>query len=118
MGEIRKKTGGRKKGTPNKRTELLQELLDKNNLDPIEGIKEALEELNSITAYEPSDKISLAKEKANIYLELLQYIYPKRKSIDLGEATVSTLTEVYDLTHADEDNQSNLTEENQPTEKA
>lgn len=85
------KTGGRKKGTPNKATLLLQSLLDDNDLDPIKGIKEALNELAAIVCYDPETKITLANSKANIYLDLMQYVYPKRKSID------------HDPTHDDDD---------------
>lgn len=103
--EKRAKTGGRKKGTPNKRTMMLQDLLDKNDLDPIRGIIESLQDLDGISAFSNSEKITIAKEKASIYLELLQYLYPKRKAIELGEETRDLINEVYDLSHADEDNQ-------------
>ena len=67
------KTGGRVSGTPNKKTHELAEKLERLGCDPIEGLA----------------KIALANEtaselKVRCYAELAQYIYPKRKAMDLG----------------------------------
>lgn len=113
----KKKFGGRKKGTPNKRTLILQEHLDKMQLDPIQGIRGCLDELELVDVYEPEDKISLIKAKAAIYLELLQYIYPKRRAIDI-QATLDNgnKKQVVELQWADENDSSQDASPN-PTSK-
>lgn len=65
------KTGGRRKGTPNKRSVSLAELLEKRDFEPIGEI------LNLLPVLSP-------KEQAGVLLNLLPYLYPKRKSIDLA----------------------------------
>jgi hypothetical protein len=67
------KYGGRKKGTPNKATQSIQQRLDDLGCDPIEGmVKIANEALSSAD-------FQLA---GNMYKELAQYVAPKRKSIE------------------------------------
>lgn len=78
------KTGGRQKGTPNFATVRFQMLLDKYKIDPIKDIAAQLPLL------EP-------KERVKLNLELLQYLYPKRKAL-----------EVTDLGNGDEKNQAEL----------
>lgn len=63
------KTGGRKKGTPNKKTCFLSKELAKNNLNVIEQLSFLFPELSD-------DK------KADVLLKLMEYLYPKRKPID------------------------------------
>lgn len=69
----RAKTGGRKKGTPNKATQDVQEKLDKLGLDPIEGMARV-----GVMAEKEGD----LKLAGKMYAELSQYIAPKRKSIE------------------------------------
>lgn len=91
----RNKTGGRKKGTPNKDTEYIQNLLEKKNFCPIElmimvaqndwaglGYSEPEFEkqgFQGVTFYEPvismDHRITAAKT-------LISYLYPKRKAIE------------------------------------
>ena len=66
------KTGGRKKGTPNKKT---QELLT------VLGDYNPLEQLLIIV----KDKNTPLDTKIKINLDLMPYIYPKRKSIDFHD---------------------------------
>ena len=61
--------GGRQKGTPNKKTLILKDLLDKMSFDPAKKLVEMMPDLN----YEL---------KAKICLELMEYLYPKRKAIE------------------------------------
>jgi hypothetical protein len=69
------KTGGRRLGTPNKRTLELVERLAELGCDPIDGLaKIALADATS------------PELKVRCYSELAQYVYPKRKSVDLGAA--------------------------------
>lgn len=69
------KTGGRKKGTPNVRTLDLLTILEQYGVDPLGEI---------LTACEGLPK----RDKIKIYLEILPYLYPKRKVV---EATPLTL---------------------------
>ncbi|WP_374028992.1 hypothetical protein [Bdellovibrio bacteriovorus] len=64
------KTGGRKKGTPNKRTLAFSEVLDSHG---IELLSEILSHAASISE----------QDRIGIYLGLLPYQYPKRKPTDI-----------------------------------
>jgi hypothetical protein len=85
MGKQKVEGSGRKAGTPNKSTLILQQILEEKGLDPIQGIIDSLRELDSIVSYEPADHISIALGKAKIHLELLSYLFPKRKAIETIE---------------------------------
>jgi len=65
------KTGGRKLGTPNKRSLRLNEIF------------------NSLEFYIPSELVKLlpdleVKDRAQVLLKLLEYVYPKRRPIELS----------------------------------
>ncbi len=76
------KTGGRKKGTPNKATRTIAEKLEALGCDPIEGMARiAMDEKNS------------PETRGRYYSELAQYLYPKRKSVDVS-TDQSTVTNV------------------------
>ena len=65
------KTGGRKKGTPNKRTQEVIDKLADLDCDPITGMaKIALDEKNP------------PELRGRMFSELAQYIAPKRKAIE------------------------------------
>jgi hypothetical protein len=65
------KTGGRQKGTPNKRTEEIQAKLEQMGCDPLEGMARlAVDENNS------------PELRGRMYAELAQYVAPKRKAIE------------------------------------
>jgi hypothetical protein len=67
------KTGGRRRGTPNKTSQALIDKLEALGCDPIEGLaKIAL------------DPTITAELKVRCFLELAQYIYPKRKAVDVS----------------------------------
>jgi hypothetical protein len=67
------KTGGRKKGTPNKATLTVTERLEALGCDPIEGMARiAMDENNS------------PETRGRYYSELAQYLYPKRKPVDIS----------------------------------
>lgn len=68
------KTGGRKAGTPNKRTQELQEKLRELNCDPIKGM------VDIANSSEAEGNLTLAGQ---MYKELAQYIYPKRKATEI-----------------------------------
>jgi len=94
------KSGGRKKGTPNKRTLELTERLEALGCDPIEAM--ALIAMNRLdcglcggTGQAPdkegqpcavchgkgTERI-LPELRARMYAELAQYLYPKRKAVE------------------------------------
>ena len=68
------KTGGRKKGAPNKSTQTVMDQLAALNCDPIEGMATIA-------------KLSMAAEDyataLNAYKDLAQFVAPKRKSIEM-----------------------------------
>lgn len=68
-----KKSGGRKKGTPNKLTFDAIETLRRLNCDPIEGMARiAMDEGTPLVI------------RSKMYSDLAQYVYPKRKAIELS----------------------------------
>jgi len=75
------KTGGRKLGTPNKINPLVKVRLVELGCDPLEKL------VGLAKAAEDSDNINLA---AKIYTDLLAYIAPKNKPIDLSETEKPT----------------------------
>lgn len=74
--KTRPKTGGRKKGTPNKRTKEITDKLAALDCDPIEGMAGiAMDEQNA------------PELRGRMFAELAQYVAPKRKAIEhSGEA--------------------------------
>lgn len=80
------KTGGRKAGTPNKRTLDVIERLDELGCDPIEGLAKI--------ALDPQNPIEL---RARMFSDLAQYVAPKRRAVDhsasdgTGNVTISWL---------------------------
>lgn len=83
------KTGGRKKGTVNKRTLILQEVLEKLQMNVPEKIAETLTQVeDALTRCMDAEELILGlRLKADIYLNLMQYIYPRLKSIETTDTT-------------------------------
>jgi hypothetical protein len=67
------KTGGRAKGTPNKKTQLVQQQMEDLGFDPIESMIEICNQAMTDKNY------ALAGQMAK---ELAQYVYPKRKAVE------------------------------------
>ena len=67
-----RKTGGRKAGTPNKRTTELVVRLEALGCDPIEGM--------ALIAMDVSNTPEL---RGRMYAELASYLYPKRKAVEV-----------------------------------
>ena len=65
------KTGGRKKGTPNKRTQEIQAKLETLGCDPIEGM-----------ARIATDETNPPELRLKAYSDLAPYLYPKRKAVE------------------------------------
>jgi hypothetical protein len=95
---------GRKKGTPNKKTEALLELLERKNFSPAEAMIYVYRK--AIKEYKRAEEVHDALQEAalekgldglkihilgpdyltiagNMAKELMQYVHPKRKAIDL-----------------------------------
>jgi hypothetical protein len=77
------KTGGRKKGTPNRNTTELKEFFDSVDLCIPEEIIKLMPALE-------------AKEQVGVYLKLMDYIYPRRKVIEAkpDSAAFSSISEL------------------------
>jgi len=75
------KTGGRVRGTPNKKTELVAKKLAKLGCDPLEGLAKI--------ALNPETKVEV---KVRCLAELAQYVYPKRKAVNIAPAAGSDMT--------------------------
>jgi len=67
-----KKTGGRQKGTPTKRTLEAWQVLAELGCDPIEGM-----------ARIAMDEKTSPELRGRMFAELTQYAYPKRKAVEL-----------------------------------
>ena len=65
------KTGGRRKGTPNRATLLLREKLAALDCDPAEALVKIAKDLKTPVGL-----------KASIYSTLLPYVHPKRSCVD------------------------------------
>jgi hypothetical protein len=85
-----RKTGGRKKGTPNKKTQVAAEILEELGFCPIrkgvEMFERALEEFEEDRSDYRFKYLEIAHAEIK---DLRQYVFPKRKAIDLtskGEA--------------------------------
>lgn len=74
------KTGARLRGTPNRATEALCQRLATLGCDPREG----LAKIASGPATEPSLRV-------RCFAELAQYVYPKRRAVDLASAEASKM---------------------------
>jgi len=73
-GEKRLPNAGRKPGTLNRKTQDLFEICEKHNLDVFEGM--VILTINEEDTY----------EKFNRLKELAQYLYPKRKAVEMSNA--------------------------------
>lgn len=96
-GEKRKEGAGRKKGTPNKRTQVLQEKAEALGVDPFEilllfaaGRWEALgytekQKVVMVTqsGMEVFDDVIDAELRQKSAADACQYLFPKRKAIDM-----------------------------------
>lgn len=83
------KTGGRKKGTPNKRTQELAAKMEALGCDPIEGM-----------ATIALDMENPPELRGRMFSELAQYLFPKRKALEhsgeIGRAYVAQMPQPID----------------------
>jgi hypothetical protein len=68
-----RKTGGRRAGQPNRRTQELVARLEALGVDPVVGLAQI--------ANDPSASIDL---RARVLIDLMQYVFPKRKALDVS----------------------------------
>ena len=80
MDKYGNKTGGRQKGTPNKKTADLLERL--GNYNPVDALLTISQDENT-----PLDI------QVKINLDLMNYIYPKRKSVDFNDKIDFSISE-------------------------
>lgn len=108
---------GRKKGTPNKDVEPLEEMATRLSVDPFKillliakadwkalGYSGPTETKYTARgeAYE-ADIITIADRRAAAS-DACQYMYPKRKAIEINEHQVDASVTVYDFRYPDEEN--------------
>jgi len=96
------RTAGRKKGTPNKRTQEIAEIFAAQNFNPAEGMAYCFNEAIKLykhrkerrSGYGASNALGVAAKIAN---DAAQYVYPKRKAIEHtgkdGEKLMTTLAD-------------------------
>jgi hypothetical protein len=72
-----KKTGGRKKGTPNKQTALVEQIVADNDFNPILAMVKIAKDANT-----PLDL------KLRASMAIAEYLYPKRRAIETTPAAV------------------------------
>lgn len=77
------KTGGRQKGTPNKQTTEFSTRLKELNVDLIEEIMVLIRDV--------SESAPDKKSKLSALVQMLNYVYPTRKSIDLSQEELEAL---------------------------
>lgn len=70
-GHAKIKGSGRKRGTPNKNTAILNEALDAAGLNIVERLEALLPQLS-------------VEKQADVLVDLLGYLFPKRKATDFG----------------------------------
>ena len=94
MNKKGKKTGGRTKGTKNKRTQEVIDILNELDCNPIEGLVNIA-------------KIAMEKQDyalaGNMYKELSQYLFPKRKAVEVSNEVDFSMT-TDDLTDFQKEN--------------
>ncbi len=80
-GKTRPESSGRKKGTPNKRTEELMAICQEEGLDPFRALVRFAkgEPLEDIPI---EKKIGIMLKQFDALKEVCQYLYPKRKALE------------------------------------
>lgn len=84
------KTGGRKKGTPNKVNSEIADLLDRLGCNPIEGLARIANGerlkcgVSTIAGYAEEEIMPTFAQRLKAYTELAEYAAPKRKAVEFG----------------------------------
>lgn len=98
------KIGGRKKGTPNKKTRLLEIAIQNNKVTPgFNPLDEILKLMKKPEVWVKTDSGSIQlkegitdMKKVDVLIELLEFVYPKRTRVDIAadESLGNTLVDV------------------------
>lgn len=83
------KSGGRQKGTPNKKSLILSDSLDQLGLDVCSKIAELLPQM-------------AVEKQMDTLIHLLPYLFPKRKSLELNVEDISGTERVQSVTEIQE----------------
>lgn len=77
---------GRPKGSRNKRTQQVDELLDQLDCDPVEALVRlaAMAEEDAQACEDPKERLPFLNMARDCYKELANYRYPKRKATELS----------------------------------
>lgn len=110
-----KRLGGRAKGTPNKKTALIEEIFAGQQFSPAEGLaycfKEAVKlyklRMKNKATFRAGEALALAAKVAN---DGAQYVYPKRKAVEHtganGEKLLTSLADVIGALDLSDDDKS------------
>ena len=81
------KTGGRKKGTPNKKTQILTEILEEKGFCVVTNkLRIYKKALNNFKNDRSDFRFKYLEIADSVPKDLMQYVYPKRKSIEVTGA--------------------------------
>lgn len=100
---------GRKKGTPNKKTVELMQVLEKNKFDPGEELIYLYREAKKIFEFRKKNSnlvgaLSAMDRMIEVAEDIAQYVYPKKKAIEhSGEVGVRTFADFIASADSDED---------------
>lgn len=83
---------GRSKGSKNYKTLAIEEMLEDLGCNPIEGMVELAQDVNTETSI-----------RAKLYCELANYLFPKRKAVELKHQGHETFPELIDRLRAKRD---------------
>lgn len=98
-GQPKPPNGGRKKGTPNRRTQELMVILEKHNFDPGEELIYCYKEFRKIFEYRKrkgnlAGALTALEDAADTANDIAQFVYPKKKAIEhSGEVGVKTFAD-------------------------
>jgi hypothetical protein len=100
---------GRKKGTPNKKTVELMQVLEKHNFDPGEELIYCYRQAKQIFEFRKkrsnlAGALTALDRMSEIAEDIAQFIYPKKKAIEhSGEVGVRTFADFIASAEGDED---------------
>lgn len=105
-----RKTGGRKSGTPNRRTQEAIELSEKLNVDPLEILLLIAKGDWEALGYENPQTSKLSKSGDEVWCDRIEldhrlaaakesckYIYPARKAVELKDQNGDKITPVFTI---------------------
>lgn len=97
----KERKGGREKGTPNKRTGVLMDSLDCLNFDIVTELHSIYVKLGALDVFSEQSQIARLQAQAGILTELMTYVFPKRKSLDITHTVEQNAHIIWDFRHGD-----------------